>query len=101
MEGTWVHDDGSEAPYTGWLENQPDNAGDGEHCAEIISEEERLGWNDLPCDRERAVICEVVPLTGAPDPGDACDVCPDVYDPEQRDGDGDGVGDACASEGGE
>ena len=27
--------------------------------------------------------------------GDACDVCPDLPDPEQHDGDGDGVGDAC------
>lgn len=27
--------------------------------------------------------------------GDACDNCPDVYNPNQRDRDGDGVGDAC------
>ena len=27
--------------------------------------------------------------------GDACDVCPDMYDPDQSDSDGDGVGDAC------
>lgn len=36
------------------------------------------------------------PATGDADGvGDACDVCPDVYDPAQTDTDGDGVGDAC------
>jgi len=27
--------------------------------------------------------------------GDKCDNCPDVFNPDQRDSDGDGKGDAC------
>ena len=36
---------------------------------------------------------------GSPDGyGDACDVCPASYDPDQADSDMDGVGDACQAE---
>jgi hypothetical protein len=41
---------------------------------------------------------DAVGFTSVGDPdgaGDACDVCPAAYDPEQADGDGDGDGDAC------
>jgi hypothetical protein len=46
-----------------------------------------------------------VDRTGAPDADedgypDAADDCPSVFDPQQRDADGDGIGDACESAGG-
>ncbi len=51
-------------------------------------------------DRSAVVKSEVKQPCGPPDSdsdgwGNACDNCPDIYNPDQKDSDRDGVGDAC------
>lgn len=98
-EGLWVSASGRAAPYTEWAPGQPDDAGGAEDCVELRvpgAPEERTIWNDLPCEGHPVgYVCEDDPPEAEPDPGDACDVCPWVYDPGQADADADGVGDAC------
>ncbi|HEX6851649.1 MAG TPA: hypothetical protein VF139_09595, partial [Candidatus Polarisedimenticolaceae bacterium] len=48
-------------------------------------------WEEV--DAVGAVVRGVGPIPDGV--GDACDVCPGAYDPDQADWDGDGVGDAC------
>lgn len=91
-EGTFEWVDGQPLTYSNWGEAQPDDNGDGEDCVELWPEGT---WNDIPCDVEQGHVCEDEPIRWPLDPGDACDVCPDVYDPGQEDGDSDGAGDSC------
>ncbi|MBT9560123.1 MAG: VCBS repeat-containing protein [Myxococcales bacterium] len=95
-EGNWVDSTGTPVPYTDWGNGQPDNAG-GEHCVELIPADPTAGdlWNDLPCSQPRGLVCEDVVAELNADPADACDTCPLVHDPDQKDSDGDGIGDAC------
>ena len=98
-EGTWKWVSGGAVSYKNWGENQPDNAGEGEHCATLTDAEETAGkWNDLPCANTAGFICEDALVRASSDPGDACDVCPSVLDVDQKDTDKDGKGDACDKE---
>ncbi len=95
-EGRWISAEGREASFAAWGMGQPDNAGDVEDCVELIAEDPAApAWNDLPCDVPRGFVCEDDAAEAAPDPPDACDLCPGVHDPAQADADADGVGDAC------
>ncbi|MDY0002657.1 MAG: FG-GAP-like repeat-containing protein [Polyangia bacterium] len=95
-EGTFEWVDGSSLVYESWAEGEPNNSGDIEDCAGIrVLDGAVLGWNDFACDLPYSFICEDSVRRGAPDPGSACDNCPDAHNPDQGDADADGVGDAC------
>ena len=91
FEGEFAWVSGEETHYRRWSARQPDDHGSSEACVEV-----QVGgaWNDGICTEPRAFACQGDPERVA-DPGDACDVCPEVWDPGQTDLDGDGVGDAC------
>ena len=55
-EGTFVWSDGSEVGYENWNDNEPNDSG-GEDCTHFSSWGGG-GWNDLPCDRQHAYLCE-------------------------------------------
>merc|ERR1712228_1065301 len=52
---TWI--DGEFVDYENWAPGEPNNAGGGEDCTEIMSETQK--WNDLRCNTKRAFICEI------------------------------------------
>lgn len=76
MEGSYVWAAG-ESSYVSWGMGQPDDAGGNEDCAVMLADG---AWNDLPCDAKRPFVCEDL-RSRAPDPGDACDACPDAWEP--------------------
>jgi len=94
--GTFVWVDGTSPSTTFWAEGEPNNSGGVEHCGGIYTTGDNAGrWNDFNCDSGRAFICQDK-AHDPPDPGDACDVCPNVYDPDQKvNSDGDGL--ACTA----
>ncbi|MCA9517187.1 MAG: VCBS repeat-containing protein [Myxococcales bacterium] len=96
-EGVFLTDAGDPAPFFLWGTNQPDDAGGNEDCVELIANDPQNPYfNDLPCaGYSVGLICEDRIEVPVPDPQDACDVCPGVWDPTQADTDGDGRGDAC------
>jgi CotH kinase protein/Lectin C-type domain/Putative metal-binding motif len=55
-EGSFVWVDQSPVDYLYWGENEPNNAGEAEHCAEMRSDGH---WNDVHCDTELNYICEL------------------------------------------
>ncbi len=98
-EGTFLWVNGKSATISPWNEGEPNDSGGVEDCVGLFTSGETAGtWNDFDCGSERAFICEDKTNRTNPDPGDACDVCPGLYDPKQTDTDGDGQGDACTTE---
>ncbi|XP_071807825.1 C-type lectin domain family 4 member M-like [Asterias amurensis] len=56
-EGTWVCLDGegtNDVQDKIWAEGEPNNDGGNEDCAEGWA----AGWNDIPCDIRRSLICQ-------------------------------------------
>lgn len=94
-EGTWVWVSGDPLSFKNWGDAQPDNAGGAENCMSLVTAEATRGkWNDLPCDATRAFICQDAMARSPADPGDACDTCPSIHNPDQKDAGADG-GDVC------
>ncbi|XP_062618604.1 SCO-spondin-like [Saccostrea cucullata] len=57
-EGAWAWYSGyGKWSYTKWHRGEPNNCCGGEHCLQIY--ENRRGWNDLPCNRALAYVCEI------------------------------------------
>ncbi|XP_078701691.1 collectin-10-like [Branchiostoma floridae x Branchiostoma belcheri] len=66
---TWKYVDGGElGNFTDWAENEPNNLGGNEPCAEYLlggawsSEHYRNKWNDRICSIQRGFICEAEPV---------------------------------------
>ena len=95
VEGSFVWVDGQSATYDAWAEAQPDDAGGDEDCVQYYAD---ATWNDIPCTNAYGFVCEADFLAEETDPGDVCDNCPDLLNPDQADADGDGEGDACDAE---
>ncbi|MBI4699999.1 MAG: VCBS repeat-containing protein [Deltaproteobacteria bacterium] len=95
-EGTFVWVSGSKLEYASWKEGEPNDAGGAEDCVALGAGEQEAGlWNDADCAGAKPFVCEDVVFRAPADPGDACDTCPLLYDPDQKDSDDDGTGDAC------
>ncbi len=76
---TWVQS-GSVASYTNWAPTQPDGTSVAPDCGRILPDGT---WDDVPCTETRGYICETARYK-VPDPGDACDPCPNNYNPTQK-----------------
>jgi len=95
-EGQFVWLDGEAAPFTDWNDGEPNDSGGAEDCGVLYTGEASRGaWNDAKCANEYPFVCEDVLRRSPVDPGDACDNCPFIVNPDQDDADDDGIGDAC------
>ncbi|XP_066304553.1 uncharacterized protein [Branchiostoma lanceolatum] len=58
-EGGFKWSDGRAVGYTEWNDGEPNNAGDSEHCVELVAAGSDSFWNDLSCTSYRNWICMV------------------------------------------
>lgn len=75
--GSWVWTTGGPSTFTNWAPTQPDGPASAT-CVRILPDGT---WDNVPCSETRGYVCETA-RTKKPDPGDACDPCPLVYDPQ-------------------
>ncbi len=54
QEGAWVWGDGTPATSADWHPGEPNNAGNQEHCGELLLDH----WNDMPCEAKQGWLCE-------------------------------------------
>ncbi|MFN3200918.1 MAG: lectin-like protein [Bradymonadia bacterium] len=87
-EGTFLWVDGVVREYTNWNNNEPNDSGGAEDCAEILNSGL---WNDNRCENTRPFLC----VASGDTVGDACDNCPELGNEDQLNTDGDGFGDVC------
>ena len=61
-EGEWLWPDGLKLTFQPWADGEPNDWGGGEDCA-ALNWHGSGGWNDVGCDAELGLVCE---LTGRP-----------------------------------
>lgn len=66
VEGAWTGVDGAPITWTSWADGQPNNSG-GQDCALLTTTGQ---WNDQPCDKRTAALCEDACLPGQDNDGD-------------------------------
>jgi hypothetical protein len=95
-EGTWTWVTDDALTYKNWNTGEPSDTTGAENCVAMYGDGELAGkWNDVPCDAPKQFICQDKMERSPADPGDACDNCPSVHNPDQKDTDKNGKGDAC------
>ncbi|XP_053408178.1 uncharacterized protein LOC123560994 isoform X2 [Mercenaria mercenaria] len=57
VEGVFIWDDGSPNDFDVWNTNEPNNANNGEDCAEILTVNKL--WNDANCFKAKRYICKI------------------------------------------
>jgi hypothetical protein len=76
--GSWNWTSGTTS-YSNFAKGEPDG-GAAQQCIRILPDGT---WDDIPCTTAMGYVCETA-RSKIPDPGDACDPCPNNYDPTQK-----------------
>jgi hypothetical protein len=75
-QGTWIWTGGT-STYSNWAASQPSGTGE---CVQVGASGT---WSASNCATPEPFVCEDL-RARAPDPGDACDPCPNDYDPQDK-----------------